>query len=161
MARTAKQWNDAKYMKKLLMGKEDTNWRTEYSPNNHFMYWVDKWSKEARKAQWKELRERREWGGEQSAQDNPDDKEMQEEVERLQHDMKQAKECMAQELAKNWHPPTKNLQHISNGWNMPTSPTISWDPTICIGTSVALGKKGIIAENHFDLSHNAAMPLTS
>ncbi|KAL3799284.1 hypothetical protein HJC23_013009 [Cyclotella cryptica] len=64
MARTVKQCNDAKYMKKLLMGKEDTNWRTEYSPNNHFMYWVDKWSKEARKAQWKELRERREWGGE-------------------------------------------------------------------------------------------------
>lgn len=42
VARTAERWNHPGYMERLLMGKEDTQRRTEYSPNNHFMYWVDK-----------------------------------------------------------------------------------------------------------------------
>lgn len=39
VARTAERWNHPGYMENVLMGKEDTLRRTEYSPDNHFMYW--------------------------------------------------------------------------------------------------------------------------
>ncbi|KAL7526134.1 hypothetical protein ACHAXR_001335, partial [Thalassiosira sp. AJA248-18] len=59
VARTAERWNYPGYMEKLLMGKEDKERRTEYSPNNHFMYWVDKRPKDERRAAVKKLRERK------------------------------------------------------------------------------------------------------
>lgn len=48
-ARTAERWNHPGYLEKLLMGKEDIQRRAEYSPNNHFMYWVDKRSRSERR----------------------------------------------------------------------------------------------------------------
>lgn len=48
VARTAERWSHPGYLNKLLMGNEDTMRRTEYSPNNHFMYWVDRRSKSQR-----------------------------------------------------------------------------------------------------------------
>lgn len=59
VARTAERWNYPGYMEKLLMGDEDTMRRTEYSPNNHFMYWVDKRSKQERRAAAKKLKEKK------------------------------------------------------------------------------------------------------
>jgi hypothetical protein len=61
-ARTAERWGDAEYMKRLLMGEEDTMRRTEYSPNNHFMYWVDRRPKNVKKQKWKEINDRRKNG---------------------------------------------------------------------------------------------------
>ena len=58
-ARTAERWNHPEYMEQLLMGKEDTMRRTEYSPNNHFMYWVDKRPKQERREAAKRIKERR------------------------------------------------------------------------------------------------------
>jgi len=64
VARTAERWNAPGYLEKLLMGKEDKMRRTEYSPNNHFMYWVDKRPKGQRRAAKQELREARREGEE-------------------------------------------------------------------------------------------------
>lgn len=57
VARAAERWNHPGYMERLLMGKEDTMRRTEYSPNNHFMYWVDKRDKKERKRAQKKIEE--------------------------------------------------------------------------------------------------------
>jgi len=62
VARTTERWNSPGYMEKLLMGKEDQMRRTEYSPNNHFMYWVDKRTKEQRRAEQKDLKVKRKAG---------------------------------------------------------------------------------------------------
>lgn len=62
VARTSERWNYPGYMEKLLMGHEDTMRRTEFSPNNHFMYWVDKRSKQQRRAAYKNLRDARKNG---------------------------------------------------------------------------------------------------
>ena len=59
VARTAERWNHPGYLEKLLMGNEDTMRRTEYSPNNHFMYWVDKRTRDERRAAAKQLRDRK------------------------------------------------------------------------------------------------------
>ena len=61
-ARTAERWGDAEYMKKLLMGNEDTSRRAEYSPNNHFMYWIDKRPKDVKKEHFREINRRRKNG---------------------------------------------------------------------------------------------------
>jgi len=45
------------YLDKLLMGKEDIQRRTEYSPNNHFMYWVDKRSRSERQRAAKKVKD--------------------------------------------------------------------------------------------------------
>jgi hypothetical protein len=50
------------YLDKLLMGKEDIQRRTEYSPNNHFMYWVDKRSRSERQRAAHKIREMRQHG---------------------------------------------------------------------------------------------------
>ncbi|KAL3810687.1 hypothetical protein ACHAXA_003291 [Cyclostephanos tholiformis] len=59
VARSAERWNHPGYLDKLLMGKEDVKRRTEYSPDNHFMFWIDKRSREERIRDGKMLRERR------------------------------------------------------------------------------------------------------
>jgi len=61
-ARTAERWNYPGYMEKLLMGEEDIMHRAEYSPNNHFMYWVDKRSRSERRRAAKKIRDARENG---------------------------------------------------------------------------------------------------
>mmetsp|Transcript_3149 Transcript_3149/g.6369 ORF Transcript_3149/g.6369 Transcript_3149/m.6369 type:complete len:610 (+) Transcript_3149:281-2110(+) len=62
VARTAERWNHPGYMEKLLMGKEDTMRRAEYSPNNHFMYWVDRRSRSERRRAQKRISDRRKAG---------------------------------------------------------------------------------------------------
>mmetsp|Transcript_16172 Transcript_16172/g.30493 ORF Transcript_16172/g.30493 Transcript_16172/m.30493 type:complete len:616 (+) Transcript_16172:258-2105(+) len=57
VARTAERWLSPGYLSKLLMGKEDTDRRTEYSPNNHFMYWVDKRPRDERRKAAKHLKD--------------------------------------------------------------------------------------------------------
>lgn len=44
-------------MERLLMGDEDQQQRTEYSPNNHFMYWVNKRTRSERQRVNKEFKE--------------------------------------------------------------------------------------------------------
>jgi len=61
-ARTSERWNHPGYMEKLLMGKEDTMRRTEYSPNNHFMYWVDKRPRGERRQAAQQLKHQKERG---------------------------------------------------------------------------------------------------
>mmetsp|Transcript_23378 Transcript_23378/g.50026 ORF Transcript_23378/g.50026 Transcript_23378/m.50026 type:complete len:612 (-) Transcript_23378:218-2053(-) len=65
VARTAERWNHPGYMEKLLMGNEDTMRRTEYSPNNHFMYWVDKRPKDQRRAAAKTFKDKMKDNGEE------------------------------------------------------------------------------------------------
>ena len=59
VARSAERWNHPGYLDRLLMGKEDVKRRTEYSPDNHFMFWIDKRSREERMRDGKMLRERK------------------------------------------------------------------------------------------------------
>jgi hypothetical protein len=61
-ARSAERWMYPGYLDKLLMGKEDIQRRTEYSPNNHFMYWVDKRSRSERQRAAHKIREMRQHG---------------------------------------------------------------------------------------------------
>lgn len=85
-ARTAERWSDAEYMKKLLMGEEDTMRRTEYSPNNHFMYWVDKRPKNVKKQKWREMNERRKRGEEvHDGHGRGDQEEMALEMKEMEH----------------------------------------------------------------------------
>ena len=63
-ARTAERWNHPGYLDKLLMGNEDTMRRTEYSPNNHFMYWVDKRGRSERRNAKKTIKKAEEEGKE-------------------------------------------------------------------------------------------------
>jgi hypothetical protein len=85
-ARTAERWGDAEYMKKLLMGQEDIQRRTEYSPNNHFMYWVDKRPRDVRKALSKEMNVRRKKGEEvHDGYGRGDQVEMAEEMKEMEH----------------------------------------------------------------------------
>ncbi|KAL7539188.1 hypothetical protein ACHAWF_006328 [Thalassiosira exigua] len=58
-ARTAERWNAPGYVERLLHGKEDVMRRCEYSPNNHFMYWVDKRNRQQKKEAREELKARR------------------------------------------------------------------------------------------------------
>ena len=101
-ARTAERWNDEEYVKKLLMGEEDTMRRTEYSPNNHFMYWVDKRSKEVKKRKIKEIREKRQRGEEvHDGFGRGDQEEMAEEMKDIEHVKKLKVELeVAKELAE-------------------------------------------------------------
>jgi hypothetical protein len=62
VARTTERWNHPGYLSQLLMGEEDQKRRTEYSPDNHFMFWVDKRSREERARDGKMLRERKKHG---------------------------------------------------------------------------------------------------
>lgn len=64
VARTAERWLHPGYMERLLMGNEDTQRRTEYSPNNHFMYWVDKRTKNERREAARKLRKQKKNGDE-------------------------------------------------------------------------------------------------
>ena len=61
-ARTTERWMHPGYLEKLLMGKEDIERRTEYSPNNHFMYWVDKRSRSERQRAAKKIKEAKKLG---------------------------------------------------------------------------------------------------
>ena len=63
-ARTAERWNHPGYLDKLLMGNEDTMRRTEYSPNNHFMYWVDRRDRSERRNAKKTIKKAEEEGKE-------------------------------------------------------------------------------------------------
>jgi hypothetical protein len=62
VARTTERWNHPGYLSQLLMGEEDQKRRTEYSPDNHFMFWVDRRSREERARDGKMLRERKKHG---------------------------------------------------------------------------------------------------
>ena len=64
VARATERWNHPGYLSQLLMGDEDQKRRTEYSPDNHFMFWVDKRSRQERMRDGKMLRERKKHGGE-------------------------------------------------------------------------------------------------
>ena len=65
VARTTERWlHPSGYIEKLLMGNEDQMRRTEYSPNNHFMYWVDRRPRNARREERKTLQEARKEGKE-------------------------------------------------------------------------------------------------
>lgn len=98
-ARTAERWGDSEYMKQLLMGEEDVMRRTEYSPNNHFMYWVDKRPKDVKKKKWRELQDKRKRGEEvHDGFGRGDQEEMAEEM----RDMEEVKEVKTQlQVAKN------------------------------------------------------------
>ena len=61
-ARTAERWMHPGYLDKLLMGEEDIQRRTEYSPNNHFMYWVDKRSRSERRRAAEKIRDLKQHG---------------------------------------------------------------------------------------------------
>lgn len=62
VARAAERWNHPGYLEQLLMGEEDIKRRAEYSPNNHFMFWVDRRSNKERARARKSLQEQREHG---------------------------------------------------------------------------------------------------
>lgn len=62
VARAAERWSRPEFMERLLMGDEDQMRRTEYSPNNHFMYWVDKRPRDQRRAAQKEIQRRKRAG---------------------------------------------------------------------------------------------------
>ena len=65
VARTTERWlHPSGYIEKLLMGNEDQMRRAEYSPNNHFMYWVDRRPRNARREERKTLQEARKEGKE-------------------------------------------------------------------------------------------------
>ncbi|KAL3793097.1 hypothetical protein HJC23_005599 [Cyclotella cryptica] len=144
------------------------------------------------------------------AEDNPEDEAAQEELHRLQREMKRARDRVAQESAENWHPPTENLRMTYLEWlehaNVtddklgPDNPhwyfrligcgkmgehtedgscdkgSSEWlfdeltyfqpregderpfymiNPKKQQGIHCRFGMKGVIAENHFDLSRNA------
>ena len=59
VARSAERWNSPGYLDRLLMGKEDVKRRAEYSPDNHFMFWIDRRSREERMREGKMLRQRK------------------------------------------------------------------------------------------------------
>jgi hypothetical protein len=61
-ARSAERWMYPGYLDKLLMGQEDIQRRAEYSPNNHFMYWVDKRSRSERQRAAHKIRELKQHG---------------------------------------------------------------------------------------------------
>lgn len=61
-ARTSERWMHPGYLNKLLMGEEDIQRRTEYSPNNHFMYWVDRRSRSERQRAARQVREAKQHG---------------------------------------------------------------------------------------------------
>lgn len=244
VARTAERWNDPGYMEKLLMGKEDTLRRTEYSPNNHFMYWVDKRPRGERRAANKQIKEKLQHGeeahggfgrGDQKEmagamhkierlnelkeeledakeyfKNHEDDDEAEEEVERLEGEVLEAKKYKKEKVLDSWQPPTENLRMTYTDWvehaNVtdaelgPDNPhwyfrligcgamgehtedgscdkgSSEWlfdeltffqprqgderpfylvEPKHQKGIHCRFGMKGVIAENHFDLSRNA------
>lgn len=59
VARAAERWNHPGYLDQLLMGEEDIHRRTEYSPNNHFMFWIDRRSNRERARARKALQEQK------------------------------------------------------------------------------------------------------
>mmetsp|Transcript_36979 Transcript_36979/g.75384 ORF Transcript_36979/g.75384 Transcript_36979/m.75384 type:complete len:617 (-) Transcript_36979:128-1978(-) len=244
-ARTAERWMHPGYLDKLLMGKEDIQRRTEYSPNNHFMYWVDKRSRSERQRAAKKVKDAKLHGNDDAhggfgrgdqeefinamhlldnlheardrfdkakayAQKHQDDDEAQQEVQKWDKSLRDAKKARQDEESKNWKPPTENLRMTYLEWlehaNVtddklgPDNPhwyfrligcgdmgdhtadgscdkgSSEWlfdeltffqprlgerrpfymiEPQQQKGIHCRFGMKGVIAENHFDLSRNA------
>jgi hypothetical protein len=104
VTRAAERWNHPGYLERLLMGEEDIHRRTEYSPNNHFMFWVDRRSNRERQRARKSLQEQREHGEDVHAGFGRGDQEALVAAKRAQEKFNELKEKfkMAQKHAREY-----------------------------------------------------------
>ena len=151
--RTAERWAQEGYMEKML-GKK-TRYRTEYSPNNHFMYWMKPKKRNRNKVpeDWHPPTEMKrmpykEWLGHANITDEsklgPD----------MEHWYFRLIGCGA--MGKNCDKDSSEYLFDELAFFQPRDDNELYmvDPNKQKGIHCRFGMKGVIAENHFDGSRN-------